>query len=152
MSIATCIWFQRDMKVALARYLSLFPDSELISSQQLGGEHPAELAQWRMLGASFRGICAPSNFEPNEAVSLSITCADQAEVDRYWYGLLDGGGLEAMCGWLRDPWGVWWQIVPDALGALLADPVAARAQAARQQLFTQRRIVIAELQAAADAA
>ena len=107
-----------------------------------------QLGEWRMLGTHFRAISQQSTFRFTEAMSLSVTCADQEEVDRYWYGLLEGGGEESQCGWLKDAFGVWWQIVPAQLPALLADPDPARATAAREQMFTQQRIVIADLEAA----
>jgi predicted 3-demethylubiquinone-9 3-methyltransferase (glyoxalase superfamily) len=84
-------------------------------------------------------------------MSLSVICADQAEVDRYWDGLLAGGGEESQCGWLKDPWGLSWQIVPQRLNELMGDPDPRRAQAATQAMLKQQRIVIADLEAAADA-
>ncbi len=104
-----------------------------------------------MNGTDFRAIQQPSSFRFNESVSLSVSCADQAEVDRYWDGLLAGGGEESQCGWLKDPWGLSWQIVPQRLVELLSDPDPRRAGAAQAAMLTQRRIVIADLEAAADA-
>ncbi len=81
-----------------------------------------------------------------------MSCADQAEVDKLWYGLIADGGEESQCGWLKDAFGVSWQIVPTRLYELLSDPNPARAQAAQAAMMGQRRIVVAELEAAADAA
>jgi predicted 3-demethylubiquinone-9 3-methyltransferase (glyoxalase superfamily) len=150
MTVTTCLWFQGDLEKALERYTTLFPDSEVLSIESMGPE--VQLGEWRMLGTHFRAISQQSTFRFTEAMSLSVTCADQEEVDRYWYGLLEGGGEESQCGWLKDAFGVWWQIVPAQLPALLADPDPARATAAREQMFTQQRIVIADLEAAADRA
>jgi len=153
MTITTCLWFQKDLEAAIERYTSLFPDSEVHSLQRMG--EPADevwLADWRMFGTEFRAICQRSGFNLNESMSLSVTCADQAEVDRYWDGLIAGGGEESQCGWLKDPWGVSWQIIPQRLNELMADPDPRRASAATQAMLKQRRIVIAELEAAADAA
>ena len=72
------------------------------------------LAEWRMPGSSFRAISQRSDFHLNDAMSLSVGCADQAEIDKYRDGLIAGGGEESMCGWLRDPFGLSWQIVPSA--------------------------------------
>ncbi|MGV8907786.1 MAG: VOC family protein [Propionicimonas sp.] len=153
MSITTCLWFQGDVEAALERYTGLFPDSEIISLQRMGAmADEVVLAEWRMLGTHFRAISQPSDFRFNDSMSLSVSCADQAEVDRYWDGLLAGGGVESVCGWLRDPFGLSWQIVPDRLGELLGDPDPRRAAAATQTMLGQRRIVIAELEAAADRA
>lgn len=152
MSITTCLWFQGDMEPALQRYTTLFPDSEIVTLQRMAPDAPPLLGEWRMLGTSFRAINERSDFGFTEAISLSVTCADQEEVDRYWYGLIEGGGRESMCGWLVDAFGVSWQIVPSRLTELLNDPDPARAAAAQQAMFGQHRLVIAELEAAADTA
>jgi predicted 3-demethylubiquinone-9 3-methyltransferase (glyoxalase superfamily) len=153
MSVTTCLWFQGDLEAALERYTGLFPDSEVLSLQRMGGgDNEVMLAEWRMLGTTFRAISQRTDFRFNESVSLSVSCADQAEVDRYWDGLIAGGGEESRCGWLKDPFGLSWQIVPRRLGELLGDPDPRRAAAATQAMLGQNRIVIAELEAAADAA
>ena len=151
--ITTCLWFQGNVEAALERYTGLFPDSEVISLDRMGAmEQEVILAEWRMLGTTFRAISQRSDFHLNDAMSLSVSCADQDEVDTYWDGLLAGGGEESMCGWLRDPFGLSWQIVPDRLGELMDDPDPRRAAAATRAMLGQRRIVIAELDAAADKA
>lgn len=150
--ITTCLWFQGDLEEALARYESLFDDFEIHSLTRMDADAPAMLADWRMDGTEFRAISQPSDFRFNESVSLSVTCEDQAEVDRLWDGLIAGGGEESMCGWLKDPYGLSWQIVPRRLYELLSDPDPARAGAAQQAMLGQRRIVVAELEAAADGA
>jgi predicted 3-demethylubiquinone-9 3-methyltransferase (glyoxalase superfamily) len=98
------------------------------------------------------GINGGPQFTFDEAVSFMITCADQAEVDHYWERLLEGGGQESMCGWLKDRFGLSWQVVPTRLFELLSDPDPARAQAASQAMLGMQRIVVADLEAAADAA
>ena len=152
MTITTCLWFQNDLDAALARYESLFDDFELHSRVSMGDDQPAMLADWRMHGTEFRAISQTSDFRFNESVSLSVSCADQAEADKLWYGLIADGGEESQCGWLKDAFGVSWQIVPKRLSELLSDPNPARAQAAQRTMMGQQRIVVAELEAAADAA
>ena len=153
MTIITCLWFQGDLEAALDRYTSLFPDSEVRSRDVISaGDDEVQLAEWRMLGTEFRAISQPAPFRFNESMSLSVTCADQAELDRYWDGLIAGGGEESMCGWLKDPFGLSWQLVPRRMLELFSDPDPRRAGAARNRMLTQRRIVVAELEAAADAA
>ncbi len=153
MSIITCLWFQGDLEAALERYTGLFPDSEVFSFERMGGmADEVHLAEWRMLGTRFRAISQRTGFSFNESMSLSVTCADQAEVDRYWDGLIAGGGEESMCGWLKDPFGLSWQILPARLTELMSDPDPRRSAAATQAMLGQRRIVIAELEAAADLA
>jgi predicted 3-demethylubiquinone-9 3-methyltransferase (glyoxalase superfamily) len=85
-----------------------------------------------------------------EAMSLSIACKDAAEVDHYWSGLLAGGGQESRCGWLKDRFGVSWQVVPDGLGALLSDADPGRASRAVQAMMTMRKLDLAVMRAAAD--
>lgn len=147
--ITTCLWYQGDIEAALERYGSLFEDFEVHSLDRMG---PVTLASWRMHGTEFRGISQASDFRLNEAASLSVTCADQSEVDRLWFGLIAAGGQESMCGWLRDPFGLSWQIIPAQLSELLSDPNPDRAAAARDAMLAQRRIVVAELEDAANAA
>jgi predicted 3-demethylubiquinone-9 3-methyltransferase (glyoxalase superfamily) len=148
--IVPCLWYQGDLEAALERYRSLFDDFELHSLERMGPD--VQLADWRMHGTEFRAISQAADFRFNESMSLSVTCADQAEVDHYWDGLLAGGGEESMCGWLKDPFGLSWQIVPSRLYELLSDPDPRRAGAAQRAMLSQQRIVVAELEQAADAA
>ena len=150
--ITTCLWFQGDMEAALARYESLFDDFEVHSLTRMGTDQPAMLADWRMNGTEFRAISQPTDFRFNESISLSVTCEDQAAADKLWYGLIAGGGEESMCGWLKDPYGLSWQITPKRLYELLGDPNPARAAAAQSAMMSQHRFVVAELEAAADQA
>lgn len=152
MSITTCLWFQGDLDAALDRYESLFADFEVHSVTRMGADEPALLADWRMHGTEFRAISQPSEFRFNESMSLSVLVEDQDEVDRLWDGLIAGGGEESMCGWLKDAFGLSWQIIPRRLYELLSDPVPARAQAAQAEMLRQRRLVVADLEAAADRA
>jgi len=150
--ITTCLWFQGDLDAALARYESLFDDFEVSSLTRMGPDEPAMLASWRMNGTEFRAISQRADFQFNESMSLSVTCEDQAEVDRLWYGLIADGGEESMCGWLKDPYGLSWQVTPKRLYELLSDPDPARAAAAQKTMLSQHRIVVSELEAAADQA
>lgn len=152
MTITTCLWFQNDLDAALDRYRGLFADFELHSTTRMGDDQPAMLADWRMHGTEFRAISQTSEFRFNESISLSVTCEDQAEADRLWYGLIADGGEESQCGWLKDPYGLSWQIIPKQLYELLSDPNPARAMAAQGAMLSQQRIVIAEIEAAANAA
>ena len=110
-------------------------------------------AEWTVNGQRFKGINGgPAHAGFTETISFSVDCADQAEVDRYWDALTADGGEESMCGWLRDRFGLSWQIVPVRLYELIADPDPARAQAAVGAMLSMQRIVVADLEAAADAA
>jgi len=88
----------------------------------------------------------------SQAISLSVSCKDEAEVDRYWNALISDGGAAARCGWLTDRYGVSWQIVPEGLSALLSDPDAARAARAMQAMLAMSKIDLAAIRTAADGA
>ena len=104
-------------------------------------------------GLTFRGINGgPEHARFTESISFSVNCADQAEVDHYWDSLTADGGEESVCGWLKDKFGLSWQIVPSRLYELVSDPNPARAQAATQAMLQMRKIVVADVEAAADAA
>ena len=131
--VSTCLWFDRDAEAAVNLYVSLVPDSHIDHVQRSPGPWPggetgdAILVVFTLGGQSFQALNGgrASNYET--AASISVSCEDQAEVDHLWSALTADGGAEIMCGWLRDPWGVPWQIVPKALPRLLAssDPAAA---------------------------
>jgi predicted 3-demethylubiquinone-9 3-methyltransferase (glyoxalase superfamily) len=151
--VQPCIWLQNDGEAAIRLYTQLIPDSAIISldytTDPSGGK--TLLASFRLGGIIYRAICGPAPFALNESFSLSIECADQVEVDRYWDALVEGGQA-GQCGWLRDRWGLSWQVVPRRLGELLSDPNPARAQAALQAMLSMSKIIVADLEAAADAA
>ena len=143
-SIQPCLWFDDNLRQAAAFYTGIFPNSAIGPMTDLAGEFTLD-------GLSFRGINGgPDHAGFTEAVSFQITCRDQSEVDYYWDSLVDGGE-ESVCGWLRDRFGLSWQIVPTRLYELIHDPDRARAEAAVAAMMRMRRIVVAELERAADA-
>jgi len=155
--ISPCLWFDDDLEEAVAFYTSVFPDSEVVHVSRYGEAGPGEpgtvmAAEWTANGQRFKGINGgPAHAGFTETISFSVDCADQAEVDRYWEALTADGGEESMCGWLRDRFGLSWQIVPARLYELVSDPDRARAQAAVGAMLSMQRIVVADLEAAADA-
>ena len=157
-SIGPCLWFDDDLEEAAAFYTSIFPNSSvghLTRYTEVGPGEPGTVmaGEFTLDGLTFRGINGgPEHAAFTESISFSVTCADQAEVDRYWEGLTADGGEESVCGWLKDRFGLSWQIVPTAAYDLFSDPNPARARAATEAMFKQRKIVLAELEAAADAA
>jgi predicted 3-demethylubiquinone-9 3-methyltransferase (glyoxalase superfamily) len=114
--------------------VSLVPDSRVEHVQRSPGPWPGGLAgdalviDFTLGGQAYQALNGGSRIDYGTAASISVSCADQAEVDRMWSALLEGGGVESRCGWLRDPWGVPWQVVPEALPRLMAheDPAVAR--------------------------
>ncbi|SEP32779.1 Glyoxalase superfamily enzyme, possibly 3-demethylubiquinone-9 3-methyltransferase [Methylobacterium sp. ap11] len=139
--VSTCLWFARDAEEAVRTYVALVPDSQLGPILRAPGPWPggepgaAILVSFTLGGQSFQALNGGTGVDYGTAASIAVACPDQREVDRLWDGLLAGGGTEIQCGWLRDRWGVPWQIVPEVLPRLLAHPdpaVAARVFAAMQ--------------------
>ena len=156
-AITPCLWFDDDLEEAMDFYTGIFPDSKVGNVSRYSDAGPGRpgsvmAADFELAGLTFRAINGGPQFQFTEAVSFSVSCADQEEVDRYWDALVADGGEESMCGWLKDRFGLSWQIVPDRLYELVSDPDPARAQAATAAMLTMRRIVVADLEAAADAA
>ena len=156
-SISPCLWFDDDLEEAIAFYTSVFPRSSVgrVSRYtEAGPGTPGTVmaAEFDLDGLTFRGINGgPENATYTEAISFSIACADQSEVDYYW-DTLAAGGEPGPCGWLKDRFGLSWQVVPTRLDELVSDPDPARAEAAVRAMLGMGRIVVADLEAAADAA
>ena len=157
-SISPCLWFDSQLEEAAAFYTSIFPNSSLGHMARYTESGPGEpgsvmAGEFTLNGLTFRAINGgPELAGFRESISFSVTCEDQAEVDHYWTSLTAGGGEESVCGWLKDRYGLSWQIVPRRLYELMEDPEPARARAATEALLRMRKIVIAELEAAADGA
>ncbi len=137
--VSTCLWFGKDAEAAVTFYVATVPNSAIEHVQRSPGAWPGGEAgeviviDFILGGQRFQALNGGNPVDYATAASISVGCRDQSEVDRLWAALTAGGGSEIMCGWLRDRWGVPWQIVPEALPRLLADPdpaVAARVFAA----------------------
>ena len=153
--VSTCLWFGKDVEAAVRFYVSLVPGSSIETVLRSPGAWPGGeagdviLVTFTLGGQSFQALNGGAPAQYGTAASISVECIDQAEVDRLWTALTVDGGSEIMCGWLRDRWGVPWQIVPEALPRLLADPdpaVSGRVFAAMQ---TMVKLDIAALERAA---
>ncbi|GAB4100071.1 VOC family protein [Sinomonas halotolerans] len=154
-SITPCLWFDTQALEAAEFYTAVFPRSEILSVSHYGegAQRPADMVlsvEFTLDGKPFVALNGGPEFTFSEAVSMQIHCADQAEVDHYWESLTAQGGEESMCGWLKDRYGFSWQVIPRRLAELLADPDPARARRAMGAMLSMRRILIAELEAAAD--
>ena len=153
--VATCLWFDRDGEAAVRRYVELVPDSRIDHVQRApaawpGGEAgEALLISFILGGHSFQALNGGSRMDYGFAASLSGSCPDQAEVDRLWSALTADGGQEIMCGWLRDRWGVPWQIVPEIMPRLLASPDPAVARRAFDAMQGMVKLEVAALERAA---
>jgi predicted 3-demethylubiquinone-9 3-methyltransferase (glyoxalase superfamily) len=140
-SVSTCLWFARDAEEAVRTYVALVPDSQLGPILRAPGPWPggepgaAILVSFTLGGQSFQALNGGTRADYGTAASIAVACPNQREVDRLWDALLAGGGTEIQCGWLRDRWGMPWQIFPEVLPRLLAHPdpaVAARVFSAMQ--------------------
>ena len=152
-AVTPFLWFDDDAESAIMFYTALIPDSDVISIARYPDEVPrmggkVMHAHFRLAGRDYYAMDAGPQFPFTEAVSLFVSCADQAEVDRYWDALTADGGQEQPCAWLKDRWGLSWQIVPDRLVELIRDPDPGRSHRAVQAMFTMTRIDIAAIEAA----
>ncbi len=150
-----CLWFDTEAEEAARFYTSVWPDAEVLGVLRWGAENPEREGQvltvdFRLGDSEYVALNGgPADWHFSEAISFQVMCADQAEVDHFWDRLTDGG-QESQCGWLEDRFGVSWQVVPTRLMELQNDPDPGRRLRAVQAVFTMRRIVVADLERAAD--
>ena len=152
--ITPCLWFDTEGEDAANFYTSLFKNSRILDISRYGeaGPRPAGSVMtvaFELDGRSFVALNGGPDFPFTEAVSLQVSCESQDEVDELWASLSEGGE-EGPCGWLKDRFGLSWQIIPTALNELLSDPDPARAQRAMAAMLEMRKIDIAALKKAAD--
>ncbi len=149
------LWFDTQSEEAAEFYCSVFPNSKITNVSHYGEAGPREAGMvltvdFVLDGQEFTALNGGPDFTFDEAISFMIHCADQEEVDHYWSKLSEGGE-EGPCGWLKDRFGVSWQVTPDAMGELMSDPDEARAQRAMKAMLGMGKIDVAALYAAADA-
>jgi predicted 3-demethylubiquinone-9 3-methyltransferase (glyoxalase superfamily) len=156
--VSTFLWFDNQAEEAVNFYVSLFKGAKITNVTRYPVQAPdapppgsVMTVEFEIDGASFVALNGGPHFKFTEAVSLSIDCENQAEVDRYWNALTENGGEEGPCGWCKDRYGLSWQVNPRRLGELIADADTRRAKAAMDVMMTQKKIVIADIEAAADA-
>lgn len=153
--VSTCLWFGTEAEEAVRLYVSLVPDSRIDHIQRAPAPWPGGEAgdvimiQFTLGGQGFQALNGGTPENYGNAASISVDCADQAEVDRLWAALTADGGQEIMCGWLRDRWGVPWQIVPEIMPRLLADPDPAVSKRAFDAMVTMVKLDVAALEKAA---
>ncbi len=150
------LWFDTESKEAAEFYVSVFPNSEITTVSYYGeaGPRPAGTVltvDFVLDGQRFTAINGGPQFTFDEAISLLINCADQDEVDYYWAKLTEGGE-ESQCGWLKDRYGLSWQVVPAGMEELMTDPDPGRAQRAMKAMLGMKKLDVAALYAAADQA
>jgi predicted 3-demethylubiquinone-9 3-methyltransferase (glyoxalase superfamily) len=152
--IVPFLWYTKEAEEAAAFYASIFPDSRVDRVTAMPVDSPSgpagsvKVVEFTLFGQSFQAMSAGPLDPFNHAISLMVMCEDQAELDRYWNALLEGGQTEA-CGWLRDKYGVAWQIVPAGYEDVMADPDRDKARRVAAAMMKMVKLDIAALEAAA---
>ncbi|MFL6844127.1 MAG: VOC family protein [Allosphingosinicella sp.] len=152
--VSPCLWFDGNAEEAANFYVSLLPDSRIDSVDRAPTDYPAGSAgdvltvEFTLAGRSFTALNGGPNFKFNEAVSFSIACEDQAEVDRLWDTLIADGGSEVQCGWLKDRFGLSWQVVPKRMHEMLVSPDHAAARRAFQAMMEMVKLDLPTLERA----
>jgi predicted 3-demethylubiquinone-9 3-methyltransferase (glyoxalase superfamily) len=153
--ISPCLWFASEAEEAAKFYTSLLPNSKITHVQKSPTDYPGGkkggvlVVEFTLAGQSYMALNGGTRFEHTYAVSFAVDCADQAEVDRLWEALGKGGKYE-QCGWLKDRYGMYWQITPGVLPKMLADPDPAKARRVFEAMMQMVKIDIAALQRAYD--
>jgi len=154
--ITPFLWFDTQAEEAVKFYASVFPNSKILKTARYGEAGPGPkgsvmTVEFELAGQRMIALNGGPHFKFTEAISLSVDCKDQKEVDHYWTKLSQGG-QESMCGWLKDRYGLSWQVNPAILGELLSGPDAKKAKRVMEAMLKMKKIDIAALKAAAEAA
>jgi predicted 3-demethylubiquinone-9 3-methyltransferase (glyoxalase superfamily) len=147
--ITPFLWFDGQAEEAMNFYLSIFKSGKVLNVNRMGDK--AFMVSFELEGQQFMGLNAGPKYKFTEAISFFVNCETQEEVDELWEKL-SAGGAESRCGWLKDKFGVSWQIIPKALGKLMSDPDPGKSQAVMQAMLKMDKIIIADLQKAYDGA
>ncbi|MFJ8109430.1 VOC family protein [Streptomyces sp. NPDC096132] len=153
----TCLWFDGQAEEAAHHYVSIFKNSSVghVARYTEAGPGPAGTVvtvEFTANGQKFVALNGGPEFKFNEAISFQIDCADQEEVDYYWNKLIEGGGEPGPCGWLKDRYGVSWQVVPNVLNTMITDPDQQKAARAMKAMLSMGKLDIAALRQAYDGA
>lgn len=152
--ITPCLWFDGRAEEAAEFYASVFPDCRIVDVMRSPSDNPSTkagevlLVTFTIAGQPFTALNGGPQFPFTEAVSFEVDCADQAEVDRYWDALVEGGGEHGPCGWLKDRFGVSWQVIPRQLGDFLAGPDAEGSRRAMDAMLAMGKLDIEAIQRA----
>jgi predicted 3-demethylubiquinone-9 3-methyltransferase (glyoxalase superfamily) len=155
--ISPCLWFNGEAEAAAKHYTTIFPDSRILSVDRAAADTPSGpkdmvlTVNFSIGGQTFIGLNGGPDFKFNESISFSIDCDDQAEVDRYWDALIAGGGEPSVCGWLKDRFGVSWQVIPRQLPEMLQSPDREAAGRAMEAMLKMTKIEVKGLEEAFNA-
>jgi len=142
------LMFNDQLEAAIELYTAIFPDSRVTTLAQAGDGGPVQSAEFVVGGQRFMGFNGGSYFNFSQGFSLFVDCEDQAEVDTYWNKLLEAGAKPAQCGWITDPFGLSWQIVPRRFMELIRDPDPNKVKAVMQAMMQMIKLDVAELEKA----
>lgn len=152
--IVPFFWYATKAEEAAKFYASIFPDSRVDRVTTMQSESPSgppgsvKVVDFTLFGQRFQAMTAGPHDDFNDAISMAVICDDQAEVDKYWIALLEGGGKEQACGWLHDRYGLRWQIVPERLIDMMADPDPARSKRVSDAMMQMIKLDVAKLEKA----
>ena len=152
MKLTTCLWFNGNAREAANFYSSIFPESEVANNWVAPTETPGNkqgeevVVNFKIFGQNFIGLNGGPQFPHSEAISFQVPCANQDEIDRYWEVLTKDGGQEGQCGWLKDKFGVSWQITSSEMMKYLGGSDADGAQRATQAMLAMKKIVLVDLE------
>jgi predicted 3-demethylubiquinone-9 3-methyltransferase (glyoxalase superfamily) len=151
--ITPCLWADSNVEQQVNFYVGVFGDAKILNVARYGDHGPrpkgeAMMIEFELRGQKFQALNGGGGYPYTQAVSFSIRCDSQAEVDHFWYGLLEGGGQEQPCAWLKDRYGLHWQVVPKQLGDLMSQSDRAAAGRVMQAMLKMKKIVIADLEKA----
>jgi predicted 3-demethylubiquinone-9 3-methyltransferase (glyoxalase superfamily) len=154
MNLTTCLWFDGQAREAAKFYASIFPDSSVadnwIAPTETPGNHQGSevLVNFTIFGQSFLALNGGPQFPHSEAISFQIPCADQSEIDKYWELLTKDGGQEGQCGWLKDKFGISWQVISGEMGKYLGGSDPEGAQRATQAMLAMKKIDLVAMEKA----
>jgi predicted 3-demethylubiquinone-9 3-methyltransferase (glyoxalase superfamily) len=152
MDLITCLWFNGNAREAATFYTTHFPDSELSTNWLAPSDTPGNqqgeevVVNFRIFGRPFIGLNGGPQFLHSEAVSFQIPCTDQAEIDHYWYLLTKDGGQESQCGWLKDKFGISWQVTSPRMMDFLAGPDSEGSARATKAMLEMKKIDLAVME------
>ena len=146
--ITPFLWFDKEAEEAMNFYCSIFKNSTIKNISRQGANGPVFSVSFNLEGQNFHAFNAGPMFKFNESVSFFVNCENQEEVDYFWNKFIDAGGQESRCGWLKDKFGLSWQIIPRQLGELINDKDAAKAKRVVESMMGMKKIIISDLEEA----
>jgi predicted 3-demethylubiquinone-9 3-methyltransferase (glyoxalase superfamily) len=152
--ITPFLWFDNNAEEAVNLYTSVFKDSKILQTSRYSDAGPGPkgsvmTVSFQLFGLTFTALNAGPHFKFNESISFVVNCENQEEVDYYWNSLTKDGGSESQCGWLKDKFGLSWQIVPTILTKLFANPDPAKSKRVMEVMLKMKKMIIADLENAA---